>query len=236
MSPTNTKLAILFADISGSTRLFETLGDDKAREIIADTLNLLGSVVERNNGTVIKTIGDEIMCTFETANQAATACCEMQEQLESANYGRSEDLPEIKVRIGMHYGPALTESGDVYGDAVNVAARMAAQSKGGQIITTKTTVDLLEPALGASSRFVDNATIKGKKDIIQIFEILWQEEDATTMASGILNSTPTSNKIEMELDCAAINFSSLTKVLMVLMCDLRMLTLLSYVARKCRCK
>jgi hypothetical protein len=85
----------------------------------------------------------------------------------------------------MHFGPALLEGGDVFGDAVNVAARMAAQAKGGQIITTKTTIDLLDPITQATSRFVDRAPIKGKKEDIEIYEIIWQETDVTTMATDV---------------------------------------------------
>ena len=122
----------------------------------------------------------------------------MQETLEDANDMREEG-PEIKIRIGMHFGPALLEGGDVFGDAVNVAARMAAQAKGGQIITTKTTIDLLDPVTQASSRFVDNAPIKGKKDVIQIYEIIWQESDVTTMATDVGNSAKNQDIVSLEV-------------------------------------
>ena len=137
MAPKTKNIGIMFADVAGSTQLFEILGDDKARSTIAETLELLTNVINAHNGTVIKTIGDEVMCTFPEADDSANAATEMQETLEDANEMRDEG-PEIKVRIGMHFGPALLEGGDVFGDAVNVAARMAAQAKGGQIITTKT--------------------------------------------------------------------------------------------------
>ena len=190
MSPKTTNLAILFADISGSTKLFETLGDTIARKLIADCLEILTSIVKSHKGTVIKTIGDEIMCTFPTADNAASASCEMHETLEEdATEGTSEN-PPLKIRVGLHYGPAIMEGGDVFGDAVNVAARMAAQAKGGQIITTQLTIDLLAPILRASTRFVDRAPIKGKKEEIDIYEIIWQQEDVTRMATGMLSDKP----------------------------------------------
>ena len=198
MSPKTTNLAIMFADISGSTRLFEVLGDATARVTVAETLDLLTKVIHAHNGTVIKTIGDEIMCTFPTADDCAEAANDMQETLEEANEMK-DDGPEIKIRIGFHYGPALLEGGDVFGDAVNVAARMAAQAKGGQIITTKTTVDLLAPVMRASTRFVDRAPIKGKKEDIEIFEIIWQEEDVTRMATGMLEEVPKIPQVALEV-------------------------------------
>ncbi len=199
MSPKTTNLATMFADVSGSTRLFEILGDATARVTVSETLELLTKVIHLHNGTVIKTIGDEIMCTFPTADDSANAATEMQETLEDANEMRDDGAPEIKIRVGFHYGPAIMEGGDVFGDAVNVAARMAAQAKGGQIITTKSTVDLLQPIMRASARFVDRAPIKGKKEEIEIFEIIWQEEDVTRMATGMLQEMPKVPEVSLEV-------------------------------------
>ena len=82
---------------------------------------------------------------------------------------------------------------------MNVAARMAAQAKGGQIITTKTTIDLLDPVTQASSRFVDHAPIKGKKDVIEIYEIIWQESDVTTMATDVGSSQGQQDQVSLEV-------------------------------------
>jgi len=198
MAPKTKNIGIMFADVAGSTHLFEVLGDDQARASIAETLELLTNVINGHNGTVIKTIGDEVMCTFPEPDDSANAATEMQETLEDANDMREEG-PEIKIRIGMHFGPALLEGGDVFGDAVNVAARMAAQAKGGQIITTKTTIDLLDPVTQASSRFVDHAPIKGKKDVIEIYEIIWQETDVTTMATDVGSSQSQQDEVSLEV-------------------------------------
>ena len=188
MSPKTINSAILFADVSGSTKLFETLGDNAARTTISACLDTLLEVTLKHSGTLVKTIGDEIMCTFSGADDAAKAAIAMQETLE-------EDVTEgvgndtiLSIRIGFHYGPAIIESRDIFGDAVNVAARMAAQAKGGQIITTHSSVQLLSPVLQASSRFVDKTPIKGKKEDIEIYEIIWQEEDMTRMATSIITS------------------------------------------------
>ena len=180
MSPKATKLAIMFADISGSTQLFEILGDAEARSLVADTLNSLTEVAKGHKGTLIKTIGDEIMCTFPKADNAAAAAVEMQQTLQDKNR-QKETGPDVRVRIGMHYGEALWEAGDVFGDAVNVAARMAAQAKGEQIITTRSTIDLLEEEVRENTRWTDRAAIKGKKEDIEIHEIIWQKEDVTQM-------------------------------------------------------
>lgn len=190
----------MFADISGSTQLFEMLGDAEARALVADTLKLLIQVAERHNGTLVKTIGDEIMCTFPGADDAAQAAAEMQEALQNKNRIK-ETGPDVRVRIGMHYGEALREAKDVFGDAVNVAARMAAQAKGEQIITTKSTIGQLKPGLRKDTRYVDRTSIKGKKDDIEIHEIIWQQEDVTQMMMPrMLKKAPAIPKASLRLD------------------------------------
>lgn len=188
MVPKTINIAIMFADIAGSTKLYDVLGDQVARAKVSTATDTMCKVTIQNNGTVIKTIGDEVMCTFPTAEDASTAALKMQETFEEEVC--SDGVP-IAIRVGMHFGPAIMEGGDVFGDAVNIAARMAAQAKAKQIITTQDTLDKLPPALRASTRFIDHAPIKGKKEAIDIFEIIWQEEDVTRMATGIIINKPT---------------------------------------------
>lgn len=192
MAPKTTNLAILFADISGSTRLYEILGDVAARTKVADCLEMLTTVIKQHNGTVIKTIGDEIMCTFPSAEDAANAACEMHEMLEDDITEQTAAGPiSLSIRVGMHYGPAILEAGDVFGDAVNVAARMASMAKGNQIITTQNAVDEMSPIMRASTRFIDRAPVKGKKETMDIFEVLWQQEDVTRMSTGVITPQQT---------------------------------------------
>jgi adenylate cyclase len=192
-------LSIVFADISGSTRLYEELGDSVARELVSECLGLMAEQVKKYSGIVIKTIGDEIMCTFPSAEQAIEASMGMQE-------GVTEDLPErnpntpstLTIRVGLHHGSAILEGGDVFGDAVNVAARMAGLAKGGQIITTKDTADQLSPNLRSSTRHLDRISVKGKSEEIDIFEVIWQADDVTRMATGLLKSSAADVKLHLD--------------------------------------
>jgi len=189
MALNTTNLAILFADISGSTRLYEVLGDVAARAKVASCLKLLTSVVERHDGTVIKTIGDEVMCTFPSAEAAVIAACEMHEIIEDEITEQTAQGPiSLAIRVGLHYGSAILEAGDVFGDAVNVAARMGSMAKAAQIITSQSTIDELPPILRANSRLIDRAPVKGKKETMDIYEILWQHEDVTRMSTAVVNA------------------------------------------------
>jgi len=126
-------LAVLFADVSGSTALYEKLGDRAALAAVESVLNLLKRAVAVQQGRVVKTIGDEVMAVFESADAALQAAVDMQTQVT--------ELPAVGdvclgIRVGFHAGPVLEERGDVFGDAVNTAARLAGLANGGQIITS----------------------------------------------------------------------------------------------------
>lgn len=163
---------ILFADVSGSTRLFETKGDVEARRLIAAVLDALSLVCVRYGGRVIKTIGDEIMCTLPTAMDGLLAACDMQRKMvRDINFVRDN----LAVRIGLHHGAALEENGDVYGDAVNVAARMTSLAKREQIVTTAATVNGLTGKV-PETRSLGRARVSGKLLPIEIVDVVWQED------------------------------------------------------------
>lgn len=164
---------ILFADVSGSTRLFETKGDVEARRLIAAVLDALTKVCQQHGGRVIKTIGDEIMCTFPGALNGVLAACDMQRRMgRDINFVRDS----LAVRIGLHHGDALEEAdGDVYGDAVNTAARMASLAKREQVVTTAATYDSLSGKV-PEARSLGKARVSGKLLPIEIVDLVWQED------------------------------------------------------------
>ncbi|MBI2752925.1 MAG: adenylate/guanylate cyclase domain-containing protein [Betaproteobacteria bacterium] len=176
-------MAVLFADIAGSTKLYELLGDTQAKFMIDEALASLRAITERYKGRVVKTIGDELMCVFVNAERGFLAAADMQNSVDS--------MPVVNgarrmIRIGFHAGPVIEEKGDVFGDTVNVAARMAGLAKGMQIMTTRTTVDALPSELRASTRPIASVAVMGKADDMAVCEVLWQESDDLTMAAGAL--------------------------------------------------
>lgn len=167
-------LAIVFADVSGSTRLFEQLGDIDARRIISAVLEALTAIVQRNGGRVVKTIGDEIMCTFPAAIDGIRAACEMQRKVTGDPVFARD---AIGIRIGLHHGDVLAEAdGDVYGDAVNVASRMASLAKRDQIVTTAATFRGATSIGGFRSRGLGRTRVSGKLLPIEIIDVIWQED------------------------------------------------------------
>ena len=168
------KLAVLFADICGSTALYDRLGDDMARQLISKCIALMTGKVIAHQGTLIKTIGDEIMCTFPSAEAAVHAACAIQTSLENE---RSDEAHPMHVRIGFHYGDVISESGDVFGDTVNVAARVASVTRASQIMTTLAVFDVLPPDLREKTHQLFRAEFKGKQEQLDIFQVIWEADD-----------------------------------------------------------
>ncbi len=178
MTRQNVDVAVMFADVTGSTKLYESLGDDSANRIIGKVLDVMAKITEMYQGYVIKTIGDEIMCRFSSANDCVRAAIECQEEISMGIQG---ETVEISIKVGLHFGPAiLMEDGDVFGDAVNVAARMAGIAKGAQIITTEDTIKLLDADLQDISRRFDKTTVKGKEEEIVVHQVVWETSDDVT--------------------------------------------------------
>ena len=171
---------LLFADICGSTSLFEKYGDLRARQIETQVLDLLAACTNAHQGTVIKTIGDEIMSCFPDAERGVSAACEMQQGIKD-----DPVLAElsIAIRIGLHHGPVLVEKNDVFGDAVNVAARMVALAKADQIITTRETVSHLSADSRQITRGLGRSWVRGKQNEMEIAEVIWYESGSLTQMS-----------------------------------------------------
>jgi adenylate cyclase len=172
-------MAVLFADVAGSTKLYDTVGDRLAKGMVDECIALMGRIVAQHGGRVIKTIGDEVMCVLPDADSGCLAATDMQTRISA--------LPEVSdlkraIRVGFHAGEVIEEDNDVFGDTVNLAARMAGVAKAMQIITTRATVEKLSPLLRKSSRLIASLSVKGKGDV-EVCEITWQGEDElTTMA------------------------------------------------------
>ncbi len=170
---------ILFGDVCGSTELYETLGNTRAQAVIAKALQVLSEAATRSLGTIVKKIGDEIMCTFVTANDAVAAAVDMQRSLTQAANSADFAVKTLKIRTGFHCGPIITSQADVFGDAVNVAARVVARARPGQILTTKQTVEKLPRDGIANIRFVGSTRLKGKQGALELFEVIWDQENLT---------------------------------------------------------
>jgi len=181
MAEQPSEAAVLFADVSGSTKLYEIAGDAVAHAAIEKCVNLMRDKTVQAKGRVIKTIGDEVMASFPSADAAADAAIEMQSGIaELPPVGTTK----IGIRIGFNFGPIVEREGDIFGDAVNLAARLSHVAAKDQIITARETVMRMSPMLKSATRAITTIQVKGKAEEIQVYELMWQQnEDMTTMAT-----------------------------------------------------
>jgi adenylate cyclase len=174
MTTKTQNLAVLFADISDSTRLYSTLGDSAARTVVTTCLAVVADVVERFRGRVVKYIGDEVMCVFRRADDAVLAASEMQLEVDAKRSGNYH----LQIHIGLHYGPVLVVEDDVFGDTVNAAAHLTAVAAAEQILTTEDTERNLSPELRTNVRPVFKVVLKGSTEESTVYQVIWHQDTA----------------------------------------------------------
>jgi class 3 adenylate cyclase len=162
---------VLFTDVEGSTALTQRLGDAKARAVLREHERIVRDALESHGGAEVKTMGDGFMASFSSATRALECAIAMQKAF--AEHNGTADEP-IKVRIGLNAGEPIAEEEDLFGTAVIMAARIAAQANGGEILTANV---LRELTAGKDFLFADRgeATLRGFDDPVQLYEVSWQD-------------------------------------------------------------
>jgi adenylate cyclase len=173
MSPVPSSiLAVLFADIYGSVRLYELKGDAEAQRLTAWSIRTMSETTRLFGGRLVGTRGDGVMSTFGTANAAYQAGLEMQ---------RAHRGTPTPIKVGIAIGPVIEENGEVFGDAANTAARITALARPGEILMTEETVSLLDADELASTRLFDTTTVKGKSRPVRIYRALSERVTKATL-------------------------------------------------------
>lgn len=179
--------------MSDSTGLYRALGNERAQQLIQDALGLMGAAAARQGGRVVKTIGDEVMCRFGGAVEAARAAMDMQRQLR----GTATQGAELRVRIGFAYGATVERDGDVFGDVVNIAARLTALAKADQILTTEATSAHFDRELKACSRLFDKTPVKGIKEEVSVVQVQWEQRNQTQLVATGPTATAMAQRLEL---------------------------------------
>ena len=173
-------MAILFADIGGSTSLYQQAGDSQGHQLIVNSLGAMRKAVESAGGTLLRTVGDAVLASFDSCDQASAAAIEIQE-LHSDNI--------LSVRVGFHWGHAIADDGDVYGNAVNIAARVADLANTGEITVTADVVQRLSDGIVPTPQLLDQLAVKGIETPLSVYRIPWRVQgnvgDATVVATSI---------------------------------------------------
>lgn len=178
---------VLLVDISGSMKLYEELGDEQALARVEACLHLLQQVTNELAGRIIKSTGDGLMCAFDDAEHALHAARTMQVRVavQAALGG-----PMLGIHVGCHCGPVLENAGDLYGDCVNVAVRVAGVAKAGQVIATEQVVTSIGGQLREGMRRLNPVSVKGRREPLEIFELIWQDAEDMTMLGTRFEEPP----------------------------------------------
>ncbi len=174
------KPTVLFADLVGSTSLYRELGDEKAAQVVKLGLDRSRSTVSRHAGRVVKSLGDGLLCVFGDPTTAALAAVDLQRE---TRLPITQEGEVIQLRVGFFSGPVLERDNDVFGDAVNVAARLCSMAKPESILTTNQTSQHLSRELQSSLRVFDQTPVKGIEESFTIVQLVWDRRSATEMFS-----------------------------------------------------
>jgi class 3 adenylate cyclase len=165
------EVTLLFTDIVGSTRFYERMGDIAGRQMVQAHNDLLFPIVESHAGRVIKTIGDSIMASFDEPARALACTIVMQRAIARHNAEASEAL-RFRVRMGLHFGTAVVDERDVFGDTVNTAARVESRADGDEIIVSGAVRERADA--GVPLVFLGAETVKGKEQAVDLYVVDWQ--------------------------------------------------------------
>jgi adenylate cyclase len=172
---------VMFADLTGSTSVFEALGNDAATEAVRTLTDWIGRTCEQHDGRVIKYMGDGVLALFPRAADAMDAVVLMQRELVRRKEQRGP-VHQMELQVGLACGDVVEVSGDCFGDAVNVAARLTDLSGPAEILVTDAVVRQLSgPPPGVRFHDMGLVPIRGKSQEHRLFRIEWHEDTSTEM-------------------------------------------------------
>ena len=169
-----TNTAVLFTDVVASTKYFDRYGDTAGFAMVDRHAQLGASTVREFAGRVVKTIGDSVMAEFSDSVICVRAAIELQRKLYRVN----EKLPErdrLQLRIGINYGSCFLQGGDLFGDAVNVAARITKHTGPGQILISSSAHRAIQKDPSFICTSLGQMDFKGKEEKEEIFEVIWTD-------------------------------------------------------------
>ena len=201
-----TEFTVVFADLSGSTGVFEALGNAKATQAITRLTQWMGKVCAAKQGQVVKNLGDGVLMVFADNTHAVEAVAEMQ-IIHTERIKNWPDKLKMHLQIGMTRGEVIEQDGDFFGDAVNVASRLSDLSGPDQILGTETVIDQLPPDSLVRFRSLGSMDLRGRNEACMVYRVEWQSEVLSEVFTvpAPLNASPFASKVAT--DTGAIDLS-----------------------------
>jgi len=193
---------VLFADLRGSTAMYETLGNTDATAVVTQSVALLAQIVALHEGRVVKTLGDGLMAMFVSATDAAVAADEMHESLErigapgDGGLNPRARLVPLHLQVGLARGEVIEMSGDVFGDAVNVAARLIDHAGDNETLVTSNVLDALGEVEQSRFRSLDRMQLRGRVEPVHVYLLESMRRFGDTAATAFGDISPSAPEPE----------------------------------------
>lgn len=184
---------VVFADLVGSTSMFERLGDETASRFVTQLVGALSQVFEQHSGRVVKLLGDGLFVVFPQEGDALAACISIQKRFLDKPIRAGGSGAPVQMQMGIESGEVVEIDGDCFGDTVNSAARLADLAGAAQILTTQNVWSALTPLQRASLRSLGPMHLRGRAEASHVYRVEWQtgrDEDATMMGRSMASSAP----------------------------------------------
>jgi class 3 adenylate cyclase len=184
---------VVFADLVGSTSMFERLGDETASRFVTQLVGALSQVFEQHSGRVVKLLGDGLFVVFPQEGDALAACISIQKRFLDKPIRAGGSGAPVQMQMGIESGEVVEIDGDCFGDTVNSAARLADLAGAAQILTTQNVWAALGPLQQASLRSLGPMHLRGRAEASHVYRVEWQtgrDEDATMMGRSMASSAP----------------------------------------------
>ncbi len=180
---------VVFADLVGSTGIYESLGDADASRFITQLTGALSKIFTMEQGRVVKLLGDGLLVMFQHETDALAACTAIQQQLQKHPVypgGDAQSSAPVQIQMGLDAGDVVEIDGDCFGDAVNSAARLAELAGGAQILTTLRVYEALPSALRRQLLSMGPLYLRGKSEATEVFRVQWRagiDKEVTIMGA-----------------------------------------------------
>jgi class 3 adenylate cyclase len=194
--------SVVFADLVGSTGIFERLGDETAGRFVTQLTTALAKIFEQHHGRVVKLLGDGLFVVFAEEHEAVTACMAIQERLQQHPLRPGGTGRPVEMQMGIESGEIVEIEGDCYGDAVNSAARLADLAGAQQILTTQRVRAALPAAVQGQLRSLGPMYLRGKSDATEVFRVEWQpdvENEATVMGASLTPQSAAEGHLDLSI-------------------------------------
>jgi adenylate cyclase len=171
---TTKERAILFADLRGSTALYLKLGNTEAATVVTHSLAMLGQIIAKAGGRVVKTLGDGLMAVFDDAEKAVESATNLHDSLERiapVADGSVARTTAVKLKVAIAWGEMVEVDGDCFGDAVNVAARLLDLAGDNETLTTGPLLCMLPPDQHEHFRSIDKLHLRGRKEPVPVLRM-----------------------------------------------------------------